>query len=294
MPIKLELSKETIAKRKTELQLYVESPIDALRDPFQEAQFENKRIQQKLDADKRKLAEFRDKVRQRLKEFTKAKQQIEEDSGLKIKTSNEIKHKSQEESKLKQSKSVPNLAILYLNDHQSEQRKQRISTTRKLYGNIERDKVKKAFLFKKDIACEDEQILKVAQVEEEKQKKEKERRRLEKILFKNNESLKQTAQIQIEEQKKEPIIDNYSKSKEFHEDLHSKTRQIRNSNDDQYIQYLKQLVKDKAIQQKLDLPPLCQCNLESKIWENDWNQCANNCIFYKNPKGIKIIFMQPR
>jgi hypothetical protein len=88
------------------------------------------------------------------------------------------------------------------------------------------------------------------------------------------------------------IIDNNSSYKESKEDLPSKMRHIQNSNIDHYIQYLKQMVKDKATQHKLDLPPLCQCNLESNIWENDWNQCANNCIFYKNPKGILFLFFK--
>jgi hypothetical protein len=293
MPIKLEMSKETLAKRKAEIQLYVESPIDGLKDPFEEAQFENERIQQKLDTDKRKLAEFRHQVRQRLREFKKAQQQIGEDASLKIKTSNEIKHKNQGESKVERTKSVPNLAILCLNDeHQSEQRKHRISSTRKLYGNIERDKVKRVRVLKKNMPLEDKEILEIAKVEEEKQKKEKERKRVEKIWLKNKESLKQIAQIKIEEQKKELIIDNHSSYKESKKDSSSKMRHIQNSNIDHYIQYLKQMVKDKAIQHKLDLPPLCQCNLESNIWENDWNQCANNCIFYKNPKGISFIFFK--
>lgn len=55
---------------------------------------------------------------------------------------------------------------------------------------------------------------------------------------------------------------------------------------DRYIHYLKQMINEKSQQQKMDIPTLCQCNcLATFIWETDWNTCANNCIFYNNPKG---------
>ena len=58
---------------------------------------------------------------------------------------------------------------------------------------------------------------------------------------------------------------------------------------DRYIHHLKQMIKEKSQQQKMDIPTLCQCNcLATFIWETDWNTCANNCIFYNNPKGKPI------
>ena len=52
-----------------------------------------------------------------------------------------------------------------------------------------------------------------------------------------------------------------------------------------YIKHLKQTLKEKSPHLK-DFPPLCQCNMNQlTLWENDWNTCANNCLFYKNPKG---------
>ena len=63
---------------------------------------------------------------------------------------------------------------------------------------------------------------------------------------------------------------------------------------DRYIHYLKQILKEKSLQQKIEMPSLCQCNnLTTFLWETDWNTCANNCIFYKNPKGnyfYKLVF----
>lgn len=63
------------------------------------------------------------------------------------------------------------------------------------------------------------------------------------------------------------------------------------NNLDKYIRYLKQILKEKSFHSKIEIPPLCQCNLisncnKSSILDYDWNKCANNCLFYKNPKGI--------
>ena len=58
------------------------------------------------------------------------------------------------------------------------------------------------------------------------------------------------------------------------------------------IHYLKQMIKEKSEQQNADIPTLCQCNsLATLIWKTDWNTCANNCVFYNNPKGNKIILV---
>ncbi len=58
---------------------------------------------------------------------------------------------------------------------------------------------------------------------------------------------------------------------------------------DRYIENLKKLLKEKYFHSKCDVPSLCQCNdLNTFIWETDWNTCANNCPFYNNPKGKKI------
>lgn len=55
---------------------------------------------------------------------------------------------------------------------------------------------------------------------------------------------------------------------------------------DKYINYLKQLLKAKYQHKWSDMPSLCQCNdVNTCIWELDWNTCANNCEFYNNPKG---------
>jgi hypothetical protein len=70
-----------------------------------------------------------------------------------------------------------------------------------------------------------------------------------------------------------------------------------------YLKYLKHLLREKG--NTIILPPLCQCNigcgsgstkksrndmkLNNLLNENDLSNCANNCLFYNNPKGKKKI-----
>lgn len=94
------------------------------------------------------------------------------------------------------------------------------------------------------------------------------------------------------------VQDNSSVKKEQHVSLKLAVKINSNKADnlDKYIRYMKKLLKEKSSQFKQDLPPLCQCNIVSNstksmasvssLWENDWNKCANNCLFYNNPKGI--------
>ena len=53
---------------------------------------------------------------------------------------------------------------------------------------------------------------------------------------------------------------------------------------DRYIQALRVRLKEQLVSRKLDVPPLCACGLS--LWDSSPDTCANNCIFYKNPKGM--------
>lgn len=50
-----------------------------------------------------------------------------------------------------------------------------------------------------------------------------------------------------------------------------------------YIKALRSMLKEKIERLKIDVPPLCSCG--NDIWATHPDLCANNCIFYKNPKG---------
>jgi hypothetical protein len=58
----------------------------------------------------------------------------------------------------------------------------------------------------------------------------------------------------------------------------------RNQEMDRYIQALRVQLKEQVESRKLDVPPLCACGVS--LWDASPDTCANNCSFYKNPKGM--------
>ena len=56
---------------------------------------------------------------------------------------------------------------------------------------------------------------------------------------------------------------------------------------ERYTAALKQRLREKLATQHSLLPPLCSC--ASTLWDTDPDTCANNCVFYKNPKGLAAI-----
>ncbi|XP_052250407.1 coiled-coil domain-containing protein 15-like isoform X2 [Dreissena polymorpha] len=51
---------------------------------------------------------------------------------------------------------------------------------------------------------------------------------------------------------------------------------------ERYIGALREQLKDKVRRRGVELPPLCCCG--DSIWDTNPETCANNCVFYKNPK----------
>ncbi|XP_056108877.1 coiled-coil domain-containing protein 15 [Rhinichthys klamathensis goyatoka] len=50
-----------------------------------------------------------------------------------------------------------------------------------------------------------------------------------------------------------------------------------------YIEAMQALLKEKLEKDKVELPPLCSCG--DTFWDSYPDTCANNCIFYSNPKA---------
>ncbi|KAG7239086.1 hypothetical protein INR49_030047 [Caranx melampygus] len=50
-----------------------------------------------------------------------------------------------------------------------------------------------------------------------------------------------------------------------------------------FIEALRAQMKERLSQEKLELPPLCCCG--SSFWDSHPDTCANNCVFYNNPKA---------
>lgn len=50
-----------------------------------------------------------------------------------------------------------------------------------------------------------------------------------------------------------------------------------------YVEALRARMREKIKLNNIDLPPLCSCG--PGFWDSHPDTCANNCVFYKNPKG---------
>ena len=52
---------------------------------------------------------------------------------------------------------------------------------------------------------------------------------------------------------------------------------------ERFIEALQAMLKEKVLSRNIVLPPLCSCG--PTIWDTNPETCANNCVFYKNPKA---------
>lgn len=53
---------------------------------------------------------------------------------------------------------------------------------------------------------------------------------------------------------------------------------------ERYVEALRARLRERLSGRQAPVPPLCSC--ASSLWDTDPHNCANNCPFYKNPKGI--------
>nr|AAI61539.1 ccdc15 protein [Xenopus tropicalis] len=126
------------------------------------------------------------------------------------------------------------------------------------------------------------------QVKEMKRQKEHEK----KILKVKRE---REFQRQIEEQQ---LLDEADLGKQYMHEKHSELSNLyhdtekQTENEDkthkniEYVRYVEALraqMKEKIQLHNIELPPLCCCG--SDFWESHPDTCANNCVFYKNPKA---------
>ena len=65
----------------------------------------------------------------------------------------------------------------------------------------------------------------------------------------------------------------------------TRRQQVQKSQEmDRYIHALRVRLKEQVESRKLEVPPLCACGMS--LWDASPDTCANNCSFYKNPKGM--------
>lgn len=151
---------------------------------------------------------------------------------------------------------------------------------RKIYGNIERDKIKK-FNSVKDLSEN--------KIDTNYQSNSNHTRNTPKnMLILNNLEIKNVDANKLNVKTMKPLNKERKKSTNQKIELQADSEKDIES----FIRHLKCLLREKSAQLKQShFPSLCQCNTnQASLWENDWSQCANNCYFYKNPKGIQISY----
>ncbi|XP_077313911.1 coiled-coil domain-containing protein 15 [Lithobates pipiens] len=92
------------------------------------------------------------------------------------------------------------------------------------------------------------------------------------------ERLRTTAQQGLENQTFEVALRKEQERNLEHRERAQKTREY-----NRYVEALRAQMKDKMLLHNVELPPLCCCG--SDFWDAHPDTCANNCIFYKNPKA---------
>ena len=146
-----------------------------------------------------------------------------------------------------------------------KQCKGQMAMFRKLFMDIEREQVREKIRMK-----ESRKKMEFLKVEKEIQRLEIEHREME--LLKQQE-IKAAEEEFLEKQKKEC---------DHKAELQENRRHQKSKETGRYIEALRAILREKLQNKKIVLPPLCSCG--PTVWDASPETCANNCVFYRNPK----------
>ncbi|KAG8434669.1 hypothetical protein GDO86_012870 [Hymenochirus boettgeri] len=144
-----------------------------------------------------------------------------------------------------------------------KQRQKQYHLSRRLFMDIEREQVKEIKRQK-----EHEKLISKIKKERELQRNTQERRFLEADQEKHYLHGSECKMLNTE-----PEMENIN---EIEEKLQKTKEYVR------YVEALRAQMKEKIRLHKIELPPLCGCGTD--FWDSHPDACANNCVFYKNPK----------
>ncbi|XP_078055298.1 coiled-coil domain-containing protein 15 isoform X2 [Mustelus asterias] len=149
---------------------------------------------------------------------------------------------------------------------QEESKKQRGNQYlmyRRLFMDIEREQVK-------EHQRQREHEKRIAKIKEEKEKlREAEEKRMLKLTHQKARVAESGRIAQLKEEEKQKRAE--------------KVKAQRNRESTRYIEALRAQMMERIKLQNTDLPPLCCCGTD--FWDSHPDKCANNCVFYKNPKA---------
>ncbi|XP_021473358.2 coiled-coil domain-containing protein 15 [Oncorhynchus mykiss] len=142
---------------------------------------------------------------------------------------------------------------------------------RRLFMDIEREQVKEHQRHRKHLR-------RIGRIKAEKeQTRLEEERRLER--------LRQLEEDRLEMAEREFLILERLRLEEEEraEVLEKKERAKKDKEATRYIEALRAQMKERIVLENTELPPLCCCG--DSFWDSHPDTCANNCVFYNNPKA---------
>ena len=144
--------------------------------------------------------------------------------------------------------------------------KSQVAVYRRLFMDIEREQVRENIRMK-----EHRKRMEALKVEKEVERLEIEQQQIDKLKM---QRVRKEEQSFLRAQEEKKIEMNLAKK-------HKKLQKERET--ERYIEALKVILKEKLQTRNIVLPPLCSCG--PTIWDANPDTCANNCVFYKNPKA---------
>ncbi|KAJ8388322.1 hypothetical protein AAFF_G00134760 [Aldrovandia affinis] len=164
--------------------------------------------------------------------------------------------------------------ILWPAEDQEELKRQRQSQFlmyRRLFMDIEREQVKELGRHRKHLR-------RIARIKAEKeQQRMEEERGMVRFRELNNE------RMEMAEREHQTLEELRLKEVEKAQEAERKQRTRKDREATRFIEALRVQMEKRMALEKVELPPLCCCG--DSFWDSHPDTCANNCIFYNNPKA---------
>lgn len=144
--------------------------------------------------------------------------------------------------------------------------KSQVAVYRRLFMDIEREQVRENIRMKQH-----RKRMENFKVQKEVERLEIEQRQIDKLKMQRV-------------RKEEESFLRARKEKKHQVDLAKQHKKLQKEKEtERYIEALQAILKEKVLSRNIVLPPLCSCG--PTIWDTNPDTCANNCVFYKNPKA---------
>ncbi|KAJ8267065.1 hypothetical protein GJAV_G00137900 [Gymnothorax javanicus] len=164
--------------------------------------------------------------------------------------------------------------ILWPGEAQEELKRQRQSQFlmyRRLFMDIEREQVKELCRHRKHLK-------RIARIKAEKeQQRRMEERRMECLKNLNERRL------EMAEREHRPLEELRLSEREKAQEAERKRTERKDREATRFVEALRVQMEQRMALEKVELPPLCCCG--DSFWDSHPDTCANNCVFYNNPKA---------